>query len=223
LHAARLDTRPVGQITVEEVANVLRPIWTGPGHGQGSRLRGLLERIFRAQGVEPNPAQWTRLEDLLSRKAVKVESHPSLPYAQLPAFMVELAAVPSIPARALRFLILTGVRAQEAIGARWEEIDLEQKLWTIPAARMKMKEAHTVPLGAAAIACLGSRGSGFVFPATRGEGRTTRSALNKTLAKFKRADVTGRLCNSARLPLDRLNMGSGQRLCRAGHRCSART
>jgi integrase len=191
LYAVPLDSRPVGRITREEVAAVLKPIWTGPGHSQGSRLRGLLERIFRAQNVEPNPAEWSRLEHLLSRRAAEVESHPSLPYAQLPPLMVELMADKTLQARATRFLILTGVRLSEALGACWEEIDLVAKEWAIPAARMKMKQDHVVPLSDAAISCLGSRGAGWLFPSSR-RGHIKRNGMHKFLNKFKRLDRAGK-------------------------------
>ena len=92
-NCAALHARPVNRITVEEFADVLKPIWTGPGHSQGSRLRGVLERIFNAAKVTDNPAEWAKLkEDHLSADAIEGEHHPSLPYTQLPDFMREIAA-----------------------------------------------------------------------------------------------------------------------------------
>src|SRR3546814_11247149 len=79
---------------------------------------------------------------------------PILPYAKVPAFMVKLAERESFSRLALRFAILTAVRSGEVRGAAWEEFDLEEKLWTIPAARMKASREHVIPLSAPALAIL---------------------------------------------------------------------
>ena len=79
----------------------------------------------------------------------------------------------SIGARALEFLILTAARSGEVIGARWREIDLKNKLWTVPAERMKAGKEHRVPLCPRAIAILEAivpdrvEGSAFVFPGSQ--------------------------------------------------------
>ena len=93
------------------------------------------------------------LKDHLPTKA-KAKHHKAVPYAELPAFMTRLAARNSLSARALEFTILTAVRTQEAIGAKWSEIDLEAATWTIPAARMKAKRDHRVALSKRAVAVL---------------------------------------------------------------------
>ena len=117
-----LNDKPVNSITVDDVADVLRPIWDGPRTDtRGGKLRSLLENIFRAAKVRPNPASWDDLQEELSRKASKVQSHASLPWQQVPALMAQLD--PDHPddnrERALRFAILTGVRHQEVAGAAW--------------------------------------------------------------------------------------------------------
>jgi integrase len=180
--------------TVADVADVLRPIWTGPGHSQGSRLRGILERIFASAKITEadNPATWDKLkEEGLNGDTVKAAPHPSLPYRDLPAFMVELSNIQTLRARALRFIILTGVRLTEALPADWSEFDLKAKLWTIPAERMKMREPHVVPPSDAAIACLGPQRTGLVFPSQRA-GHIERSGVNKLLKKFRRIDPVQR-------------------------------
>jgi len=67
-------------------------------------------------------------------------------YRQLPAFMTQVRADDNVAARALEFLIHTAARTGEALGARWSEIDLTDKTWTVPAARMKGGREHRVPL-----------------------------------------------------------------------------
>jgi integrase len=83
-----------------------------------------------------------------------IEHHAALPYAELPAFLASLRTREATAARALEFLILTAARTGEVIGARWNEIDLHDKTWTVPAARMKAQREHRVPLSARAVAIL---------------------------------------------------------------------
>jgi integrase len=201
LHAAPLSRRRVGSITVEEVASVLRPLWNSTVNSRGSKLRALLERIFNAADLDRNPATWTRLQNHLSRKPVKKTSVASLPYRQIPAVYAELAARDEGPgliaARVLRFLILTGVRLKEGRGARWEEIDFDSRLWTIPAARMKIKdEDFKVPLSSAAVRLLQEirvdRNNGpFVFPGRLGS-CIGRNAIHLAIDRLKRVDDSGR-------------------------------
>ena len=84
---------------------------------------------------------------ILKRSSVGHRSkstHAALPYAELPAFMQRLRATDGMPARAVEFMILTGVRLSEARNAAWDEID--DNVWTIPAERMKGNKEHRVPL-----------------------------------------------------------------------------
>jgi len=86
--------------------------------------------------------------------------HPSLPAKDIPALMIELAALDGPDARALRFTIHTAARSGETLGATWSEITTidGQPVWVIPAARMKAARDHRVPLTVAALALLGERG-----------------------------------------------------------------
>ena len=78
----------------------------------------------------------------------KVKHHPALTFDELPEFMADLRAKTGTAARALEFAILTATRTSEALGARWNEVDLQRKIWTIPASRMKAGREHRVPLSA---------------------------------------------------------------------------
>jgi integrase len=175
LYTASLSKRPVQRIEREEIKAVLEPIWTGPNHGRGAKLRALLDQILNAAEVpQPGPAAWARLSNIMSRESRKPKPHPALPWEQVPEVMAELISDSSRQANAIRFVILTAVRQQEALGATWQEIDLDKKLWTIPAARMKADKMHVVPLSDEAIACIGAPGSGrvvaahgYVFPSVR--------------------------------------------------------
>jgi integrase len=178
MHAGALADVPVNRITTEQVADTLRPIWNGPGNNRGSRLRRLIESILTAKRVEPNPATWARLRELLSKKIAEVKPKAAMAAKDVPAFVATLGD--SVEDRALKFVILTGVRRNEALGAHWREFDLENCVWIVPGARMKMKRDHVVPLTDVMIACLGSRGAddAFVFPSRRTGGMLGHDALS---------------------------------------------
>jgi integrase len=154
---------------------VLEPLWT-KNTETASRVRSRIESILdwaKVRGFRDgdNPARWQgHLDNLLPTKSsvAKVKHHPAMPYAELPAFMTTLRAAATPAARALEFTILTASRSGEVLGADWSEIDLAAKTWTVPAARMKEKRAHSVPLSDAAITALGTPGTGLVFNARPG-------------------------------------------------------
>jgi len=123
-----------------------------------------------------NPATWKGYLDtqLPSPRGLKTVKHqPAVPYRQVGDFMAKLRNNPSISAKALEFLILTAVRSGSVRMATWGEIDLEEKLWTIPAAHTKTKEEHRVPLQPQAIKLLKSlsrmAGTDLVFPSPTGK------------------------------------------------------
>jgi integrase len=139
-----------------------------------SRVRGRIEAILgwaTTSGFRSgdNPARWKgNLENLLANisKRSRVKNHPSLPWQHVDAFMASLSGREGISARAVEFAILTACRSNEVRGARWSEIDLQAKLWTIPSARMKAGREHEVPLSDAALDLLKrlNISSELVFP-----------------------------------------------------------
>jgi integrase len=94
--------------------------------------------------------------------------HAAMPFAEVPAFIGELRQRSGIAALALEFLVLTAARTGEVVGATWPEFDLEAKLWTVPAERMKAKREHVVPLSCRCLEILQEaqklRGESYVFP-----------------------------------------------------------
>jgi len=180
-YAAPLADKPVTEITADDVAETLRPIWDGPGNNRGSRLRRLMFGVFGAKNVHPNPAAWDDgpLPGLLSRKRPAVVNRPSMPYAEVPAFLK--TKTDSVEDRAGRFIILAAVRRKEALEAKWSEFDFANCVWHIPAARMKMKRPHRVPLTDAMIDALGKAGEpdSYVFPSPRTGGVMGHKALDK--------------------------------------------
>lgn len=174
----------IGSVTVASVdtplvLKVLEPIWTEKTE-TASRLRGRIEVILdyaTAKGLRdgPNPARWKghlALTLPARRKVAPVQHHAAIPVLEMPAFMKRLRDIDSVGARALEFLTLTAARSGEVRGMTWDEVDLRNKVWTVPASRMKAKKEHRVPLSDAALLILESikrvNAVNLVFPGTRG-------------------------------------------------------
>jgi integrase len=147
--------------------------------------------------VGDNPARWRgHLENLLPRKSKlrQVQHHTALPHAELSAFMADLRQQNGIAARALEFAILTAARTGEVIGARWHEINFGERLWTVPATRMKAAREHRVPLSPSGIMILQEMqaiGAGeFVFPSARSGKPISDMAMTMALRRMGRRNLT---------------------------------
>ena len=144
---------PVASVNVALVTKALEPIWQTKTE-TASRLRGRIETVLdwaKARGLRDgdNPARWRgHLDMLLPRpsKVARVEHLAAMSYRDVPAFMTELRQRNEIAARALEFCVLTAARSGEVIGAKWPEIGLAAKMWTVPGSRMKAGREHRVPL-----------------------------------------------------------------------------
>jgi integrase len=166
---------PVATIGTPEVLRVLQPIWLSKAV-TATRVRGRIENIldfataggFRPEGV--NPARWSgHMQLLLGKQAIAPVSHAAVDYKAMRPLMATLADMQDIPAKALRFTVLTAARAGEVLKATWGEIDAEAAVWRVPASHMKAKREHVVPLSRAALAVLNEvsnyRGpDGRIFP-----------------------------------------------------------
>lgn len=126
------------------------------------------------------------------RKIARVRHHAALPYRQLPGFMQELRVHYGVSARALEFAILTAARTGEVVGARWVEIDFEQKIWTILSERMKTGREHRVPLSERALELLEAlpKEGEFVFMGARADRPLSNMALLMILRRMDRGDLT---------------------------------
>src|SRR5262249_53097977 len=118
-------------------------------------------------------------------KVRRVVHHAALPWREIGGFMQRLRQNSGINARCLEFLILTATRSGEARGARWSEIDLAHKVWTIPAERMKAARAHRVPLSDPALTLLRAMlqfdDNGFVFPGLKPQSALSDVALTRAV------------------------------------------
>jgi integrase len=192
---------PVGDVTTEHILSALQPIWSTKTE-TASRLRGRIEAVLafaKACGMRTgeNPAQWRgHLAQILPARArmKDVRHHRAIPYRELPDFLRRLRQSRSIiAARALEFLILTAARTGETQGARWDEVDFEQYMWTVPGARMKAAREHRVPLSHRAIGILKelveTRQNDFIFPGMR-QGRPIGIVAMARQMREIRGDIT---------------------------------
>lgn len=141
--------------------NALKPIWLTKSE-TASRLRGRIEAVLNwgtAQGHRQgeNPARWKgHIEMILPAKSkvAKVKHHAALDYKEMPQFMAAVRSQGGVGVLALQFVILTAARTGGVLGADWREIDFENRLWTVPASRMKAGREHRVPLSDPALQIL---------------------------------------------------------------------
>ena len=192
---------PVQAIDTALVTKALEPIWLKKPETAG-RVRGRIESILdwaTARGYRKgeNPARWRgHLENLLPKKSKirRVEHHAALPYGELAAFMAELRQQPGGGAAALEFAILTAARTGEVLGARWDEINPAERLWTVPAERMKAARQHRVPLSDSSLAILGRmrqvRQSDYIFPGLKAKRPLSDMAMTMTLRRMGRSGLT---------------------------------
>lgn len=201
----QMDVRLIGQQHVEAI---LAPIWTTKTE-TATRLRGRIENVLdwaAAGGFRKgdNPARWRGLLDKRLPNPTKVKTiahHPAVPLDELFAFREALRAMPGTAARALEFAMLTAARSGEVRGAVWPEIDLKNAVWIIPAARMKARKEHRVPLSTQALELLQALprvdGSEHIFTAPRG-GAMSDMSLTAVMRRMGRSEVPHGLRSSFR-------------------------
>lgn len=190
---------PVADVDTDLVVKVLSPIWATKTE-TATRVRGRIESVLDWATVSrfrqgDNPARWRgHLENLLAdpNRIAPVRNHPALPWREVPAFMVLLRQCRGIAARAAEFTILTAARSGEVRGATWDEVDLDAKLWTVPAVRMKAGKEHRVPLSTAAMALLVAmpRRKGLIFHGRYEIAALSDMSLTAVLRRMDRGDIT---------------------------------
>jgi integrase len=168
-----IGDRPISAIDTHEVLTIVEPLWQDKTE-TATRVLNRMSLILdwataRKLRTGDNPARWKgHLDSVLPKrsKVQKVINHSALPYSRLPEFMSALRKQSEIGARAAELMILTVTRTGEVRFSKWTEIDLDGRLWVIPAARMKGERDHRVPLSEAALAILRALPceNGRVFP-----------------------------------------------------------
>jgi integrase len=190
---------PVKQVDAAYVMRVLNPIWSTKTE-TASRVRGRIESILdwaTAMGHREgeNPARWKGKLDHLLPKASKVKRithHKALGYTQIAELMRQLRQEAGNGSKALEFTILTACRSDKVRFATWEEVNLKDKVWIIPAERMKAGKEHRIPLSDAAIAVLNQmdQSTNLIFPG-RTEGKPLSDmSLSAVLRRMGRGDIT---------------------------------
>lgn len=196
-----IGSMAIADIDTAAVLSVLRPIWK-PIPKVAGLLRIRIEKILawaQVNGFRPagdNPARWARhlAETLESHsKIAPTQHHAAMALSDLPGFMAKLRAEGGVMSKALEFCILTATRANEVLGARWSEIDLDAATWTISANRMKAGREHVIPLSARAVAILESvyreAGNSHVFLGPRSGAGLNARALRGVIRR-EGLDVT---------------------------------
>lgn len=194
-YAAALNGKRVSQVDTTAVLAVLTPIWTKLPE-TASRLRGRIERVLdfaKAKGWRSgeNPALWRgHLKNVLpARQRLSRGHHAALPYGDVAGVVERLSVLPGVSARSLEFLILAAARSGEVREATWSEIDLDAKVWTVPAQRMKAGREHRVPLTSRMVAILEGmkalRISDHVFPGQKPDKPLSVMAYAMLLRRMK--------------------------------------
>ena len=190
---------PVGAIEQRHILQILDPIWRTKTE-TASRLRGRIEQILnwaKVQGLRdgPNPARWRDHLDLLlpaPEKVAPVKHMPAVTLSEARAVWQMICTQSGQGALALQLQILTAGRSGEARGARWSEIDLDAAVWVVPAARMKAKKEHRIPLSRQAVELLRKQpqivGSDLVFPSSRNTPLSDMT-LTAVMRRLKRTEV----------------------------------
>ena len=146
----KIGKLPISQITSSDILNVLSPIWntrTDTARKLKQRIR-LIIKWARAKGFFQGDDPVELAEQALPRKKRSDNHHKSLSYKDVPDLIVKIKESKiSLPTQlAIQFTILSACRTSEVLRASWDEIDMQNLIWTIPAKRMKTGKIHEVPI-----------------------------------------------------------------------------
>ena len=190
--------KAVDVIATSDVKAVLTPIWTTKPE-TATRVRQRMETVFDTAIVEgwrtDNPASKSILKALPRRARLK-QHHPALPYADVPLAiqLVRNSTADTATRLAFEFMVLCASRANEVRGMTWEEVDLDGPTWTVPAARMKARREHRVPLSNLAVEILKEAwklgSDDYVFPSKRAGGKPMSNMAFEMLMRRLDLDAT---------------------------------
>ena len=189
----KLGSMPVDKITQQDVVRVVEPVLL-KSHETGGRLRRFMRQVMgwcHGQGYVTDNVAGDAVDHALPKVSNKRKNYRALDHREIKDAVRTIEDNwPSPNSKlCLRFIIETATRSGEVRGARWSEFDMENKLWTIPADRMKQGKAHRVPLSTGALSILDrawslNAGKGLVFPSPTDPGKElSEQALLKCLKK----------------------------------------
>ena len=189
-----LGKMAVTDIEMSHIVQMLEPIWSTKTE-TATRVRLHAEKILdiaianKVRAGE-NPAKWKGMLEHSTlpkaSKVSKVQHLAALPVDEMPGYWQKLKGGEGMSVKAVQFIILTACRSGEARGATWDEIDLQRKIWTIPAEKMKAGKKHEIPLTPELVELLESlpRLSEYVFPGGNG-GSLSDVAVSKACKKYR--------------------------------------
>lgn len=194
-YASELMHKRVSKIQSGDVMDVLRPIWNTKRE-TARRVRQRIAAVMKwaiAKGYRPDNPAGEQVLQALPKNGVKRKHQPALPHGRVGGALEAIRATDAWPSTKLAFelLVLTATRSGEVRLASWEEMDLEEAVWTIPGERMKANREHRVPLSGRALEVLReaadfSSGRKLVFPSPTG-----KPLSNATLSKLCRDNTIG--------------------------------
>jgi integrase len=193
----KIGRMPIDAIDQPEVMMCLAPIWTEK-HETAKRLAQRIKTVLdvaKSKGFRSgeNPVTGIKDAQALPKVKAKVKHHKAMDWKAVPAFYADLRTRKAMAAKALMFTCLTGSRTSEVLGLRWEELDLEARLWTCPAERMKGGEEHRVPLTdemLAIIEPLKAMKSDYVFEGQKRHKPLSNMSMLMLLRRMQVDDVT---------------------------------
>ncbi|WP_227446799.1 site-specific integrase [Cognatishimia sp. F0-27] len=193
----KIGRMPVDSIGTPEVLMCLSPIWTEK-HETARRLAQRLKTVLdvgKSQGFREgeNPVTAVKEAGVLPKVKAKVVHHDAMPWREVPAFYAELEGRTATAAKALQFTILSACRTSEVLGMTWPEVDLEARLWTIPAERMKTGVVHRVPLTDEMLRILepmGAMASEYVFEGQKRHKPLSNMSMLMLMRRMGRGDYT---------------------------------
>lgn len=195
-----IGRQPINAITPAHIASVLQPIWLEipeTATRVKQRLHAVMAWAWAHGFCQANPVDVVdKLLPLQPSKAIRTQHQPAMDWRELPAFYQQHLANAErfdVSRALLSFVLLTACRSGEARKMRWDEVDMDAAIWTIPADRMKTQVMHRVPLSLQAMAVLekvrGLHGE-WVFPSPRKQVPLTDMALTTLLRRVEAPSTT---------------------------------
>lgn len=193
----KIGRMPVDSVGQPEVLMCLSPVWTEK-HETARRLAQRIKIVLdvaKSKGFRSGENPVTAIQDaqVLPKVKAKVKHHSAMAWQDVPVFYADLKTRDAMAAKALMFTCLTGSRTGEVLGMQWDEIDLEARLWTCPAGRMKGDVAHRVPLSdemLAIIEPLRAMQSDYVFEGQKRHKPLSNMAMLMLLRRMQVEGVT---------------------------------
>ena len=198
---------PVGEISIKEIKRCLDPIWDVKTE-TANRLRQRLEAVFSYSIVNgyrtsQNPAQWKGYLDniYVNPEKLKRDRHvandsdghmKALSFDSAPEFIKKLREIDTVSARALELTVLTASRTKPTRHMTWEQLNLEERVWTVPASLMKTKKAFRVALSEQATALLNQmpRADTYVFAGSKAGQPISENTMLTLLKRMGYVDLT---------------------------------